>query len=346
MRGSIGPFVRPLSARLMQALPDWAFHEVSALLGRTHRAGQACPNSNPATVMSAITGRWAYTAGLPTVVDMRYDNDVNGMRRDIRSQSLNFVRAHFTNPRRAAALGLAAAIGTGALLLTGGPHSAAATPTTAKAAAVTHAVSDRAASTTTARAHDRVAAKPVTAAKTTAKPATAAKTAKTAKEARKAAAAAKTKAMLRTAPVAGLDRTQMKNAALIVRAGQDLGISQRGQIVAVATAMQESNLYNRASHVVPESLKYDHQGLGADYDSVGLFQQRYTTGWGTVKSIMNPTQSATKFYKALRQVDGWQNMPITVAAQTVQGSAFPDAYAKHQGNAAAVVKAVNQAAKR
>jgi hypothetical protein len=142
-------------------------------------------------------------------------------------------------------------------------------------------------------------------------------------------------------PVAGLDRTQMHNAAMIVKAGQDLGISQRGQIIAVATAMQESNLYNRASHVVPESLKYAHQGTGADYDSVGLFQQRYTTGWGTVKTIMNPAQSATSFYKALQRVDGWQNMPVTVAAQTVQGSAFPDAYAKHQDNATQVVHSLN-----
>ena len=152
--------------------------------------------------------------------------------------------------------------------------------------------------------------------------------------------------MLAITPVAGLDHTQMHNAALIVKAGQDLGISERGQIVAVSTAMQESNLYNRASHVVPESLKYDHQGTGSDYDSVGLFQQRYTTGWGTVKTIMNPSQSATSFYKALKQVHGWQNMPITVAAQTVQGSAFPDAYAKHTGNATQVVHAVNNTANK
>jgi hypothetical protein len=146
-------------------------------------------------------------------------------------------------------------------------------------------------------------------------------------------------------PVAGLDQTQMDNAVTIVKAGQQLGIPERGQIVAVATAMQESRLYNLASYVVPESLKYPHQGTGADYDSVGLFQQRYTTGWGTVKSIMNPSESAKKFYRALQNVAGWQNMPVTVAAQTVQGSAFPDAYAQHQGNATAVVRAINAAQK-
>jgi hypothetical protein len=261
---------------------------------------------------------------------MRHDNDVNATRRGIRAQATNLVRANLDTPRRAAALGLVAAVGTTALLLAGGPHTPTATAATTDtaatgtaAAAVTHTLNQRGADPAITRGHDRAitSTKPVST---------------------KAPAPAKTQAMLNTAPVAGLDATQMRNAALIVKAGQDLGISERGQIVAVSTAMQESNLYNRASHVVPESLNYDHQGTGADYDSVGLFQQRYTTGWGTVKSIMNPSQSATKFYQALQHVDGWQNMPITVAAQTVQGSAFPDAYAKHTSNATKVVHAINK----
>ena len=284
---------------------------------------------------------------------MRHDNDVNAVT-TIRAKAANFVRANLVNPRRVAALGLVAAVGTGALVLNASQHSDADTPATATAAAVTQAVSGRADSTTTTRSHDRAATAPAPAKKaTSAKPAEHAAAAKPAKATKptkptrslRAIAAERTQAILSTKPVAGLNRTQMKNAALIVKAGQDLGISQRGQIVAVATAMQESNLYNRASHVVPESLKYDHQGTGSDYDSVGLFQQRYTTGWGTVKSIMNPSQSATKFYKALNKVHGWQKMPITVAAQTVRGSAFPDAYAKHTGKATKVVHAVNAAAK-
>jgi hypothetical protein len=259
---------------------------------------------------------------------MRYDNDVTNARRNA-TRLANFVRTSLTDPRRSAALGLAAAVGTGALMLTGAPaataHSAAAVPAS-KAAMVTQAAS---------RNLDRgkITIKPAAKTATAGKAATAGK-----------GAAARTNAMLHTSPVAGLDKTQMKNAALIVKAGRDLGISERGQIVAMSTAMQESNLYNRASHVVPESLKYDHQGTGSDYDSVGLFQQRYTTGWGTVKSIMNPEQSATKFYQRLLQVDGWQNMPVTVAAQTVQGSAFPDAYAKHQAAATQVVHAINKTA--
>ena len=306
------------------------------------------------------------------MVAMRYDNDVTNAARRTATNVIKVLRTSLAHPRRSAALGLAAAVGTGALMVAAGPHPATADAALQpQAAAVTTAVSARAGHATADRGLDRLAganttgqpathpaAKPAAAQPATAQPATAqpaagqpatgknAKNAKaaSAKAATARAAAKRTNAMLHTTPVAGLDQTQMRNAALIVKAGRDLGISERGQIVAVATAMQESNLYNRASHVVPESLTYDHQGTGSDFDSVGLFQQRYTTGWGTVKSIMNPEQSATKFYHALQHVHGWQNLPITVAAQTVQGSAFPDAYAKHQANATHVVHAINNTA--
>jgi hypothetical protein len=258
---------------------------------------------------------------------MRYDNDVHATVRDLRTKVTTFLRSTVASPRRSAALGLAAAVGTGGLLMAGaaGHTPAHAAPRT-DAAMITHtAAAGAAGAGKSAGGHGRAIVSTKPAASTSARSAT-------------------TGRMLHTTPVAGLDRTQMRNAALIVKAGRDMGMSERGQIVAMSTAMQESNLYNRASYVVPESLKYDHQGSGADYDSVGLFQQRYTTGWGTVKSIMNPEQSAGKFYQRLAQVDGWQNMPVTVAAQTVQGSAFPDAYAQHQANATQVVHAINNAA--
>jgi len=111
----------------------------------------------------------------------------------------------------------------------------------------------------------------------------------------------------------------------------------------VATAMQESTLYNRASTVYPESYDVPHEGDGSDYDSVGLFQQRSSTGWGAVKDLMKPDFATKQFLKALIQVPNWQDLPLTVAAQTVQGSAFPDHYAKHQANATAVVDAINGA---
>ena len=142
------------------------------------------------------------------------------------------------------------------------------------------------------------------------------------------------------APVAGLTQAQMNNAATIVKTGASMGIPQRGLIVAIATSMQESNLYNLANTGLPESLNYPNEGTGYDHDSVGLFQQRTSTGWGTVQELMTPSIAASKFFAALQQIYGWQNMSIAGAAQAVQVSAFPDAYAQHEAAATAVVQAL------
>ena len=142
------------------------------------------------------------------------------------------------------------------------------------------------------------------------------------------------------APVAGLSQEQMDNAKAIVDAGRQLGMPRRGLIIAVATAMQESQLLNLASEVLPESKNYPHQGTGWDHDSVGLFQQRTSAGWGPVANLMDPTYAATKFYQALAQVPGWDQMALTDAAQAVQVSGFPGHYAKHEGRATEVVGAL------
>jgi hypothetical protein len=137
-----------------------------------------------------------------------------------------------------------------------------------------------------------------------------------------------------------MDKAQMTNARTIVQTGQKLGISSRGLLIGLMTAMQESNLYNQASQAVPESFNYPHQGDSVDYDSCGLFQQRTSMGWGTVKQIMDPVYSSTKFFKSLLQVGGWQSMELTLAAQAVQGSAFPYAYAKHESTARKILNAL------
>ncbi|MEV0649550.1 hypothetical protein AB0I28_30265 [Phytomonospora sp. NPDC050363] len=142
-------------------------------------------------------------------------------------------------------------------------------------------------------------------------------------------------------PVAGLSAKQMKNAVTIVRVGQEMGLPKRAWIIAIMTAMQESRLYNLASYVVPESLEYPHQGTGADHDSVGLFQQRASGTWGSVEEIMTPKTSAEAFYRGLKGVDGWEDMALTYAAQAVQISAFPDAYAQHESLAREVVGAAS-----
>jgi hypothetical protein len=109
------------------------------------------------------------------------------------------------------------------------------------------------------------------------------------------------------------DGEQTGNAALIVAIGQARGVPAWGWIVAVATAMQESRLRN-----LP----------GGDRDSIGLFQQRPSQGWGTPTQLRSPAYQAGEFYDALLAVPGWQAMPLTQASDLVQRSAFPSAYAR------------------
>jgi hypothetical protein len=140
-------------------------------------------------------------------------------------------------------------------------------------------------------------------------------------------------------PVAGLVQLQMNNAATIVKVGQKLGLPRRAMIIGMATAMQESNLYNLASTAVPESFDYPNEGSGSDHDSVGIFQQRPSAGWGTVEDLMRPAYQAEKFFSKLMTLD-WENMALAEAAQAVQVSAFPDAYAKHESRATTIVDAL------
>jgi cell wall-associated NlpC family hydrolase len=123
----------------------------------------------------------------------------------------------------------------------------------------------------------------------------------------------------------GLTPDQAANAAVIVAAGQRLAVPVRGWVIAVATALQESDLVNSPS--------------ATDHDSLGLFQQRPSQGWGTAEQIMNPDYAATAFYEHLVRVPGWQSLPLTVAADAVQRSAFSGAYARHEARASAIVAA-------
>ena len=142
------------------------------------------------------------------------------------------------------------------------------------------------------------------------------------------------------ATVAGLDETQTKNAKKIVDTAKAMGMGERAQIIALSTAMQESNLHNLASTVIPESYDYSTEGEGSDHDSVGLFQQRQN--WGKTKDLMTPETSTRKFLEALKDVPGWEKLPVTVAAQKVQVSAYPDAYAKHEARATQIAQALNK----
>ncbi|WP_442792174.1 hypothetical protein [Micromonospora sp. NBC_01796] len=126
-----------------------------------------------------------------------------------------------------------------------------------------------------------------------------------------------------------LDKEQTDNAKAITETAKKLGMGERGAVIAVATSMQESKLENLG-----------HLGDMNDHDSLGLFQQRPSSGWGSPEQITDPTYASTAFLSNLKQVDGWQDMPLTDAAQKVQVSAFPDAYAQWENQAAHIVQDV------
>ncbi|MFI6784710.1 hypothetical protein [Micromonospora sp. NPDC050276] len=123
-----------------------------------------------------------------------------------------------------------------------------------------------------------------------------------------------------------LNDEQTANVKAIIAATKKAGLPERAAVISIATSLQESKLENLG-----------HLGDANDHDSLGLFQQRPSSGWGTPEQITDPQYSTTAFLKGLKQVDGWQDMPLTEAAQTVQVSAYPDAYAQWEQQAADLV---------
>ena len=122
-----------------------------------------------------------------------------------------------------------------------------------------------------------------------------------------------------------LDPEQAENAGLIAAIGVRRGLPARAVSIALATAYQESDIRNLAS---------------GDRDSLGLFQQRPSQGWGTARQVSDPVYATNAFYDALVEVEGYADMPITEAAQEVQRSAFPDAYADHEDDARILASAL------
>jgi hypothetical protein len=122
-----------------------------------------------------------------------------------------------------------------------------------------------------------------------------------------------------------LDPEQAGNAAIIAAVAVRRGLPGRAATIGIATAMQESKLVN-----LP----------GGDRDSIGLFQQRPSQGWGTPAQIRDPVYASNAFYDVLVKVEGYEDLPITRAAQTVQRSAFPSAYADHEPEARILASAL------
>jgi hypothetical protein len=118
---------------------------------------------------------------------------------------------------------------------------------------------------------------------------------------------------------------QAQNAATIAAVAAQLGMPDHAVTVALATALQESKLRNLPS---------------GDRDSLGLFQQRPSQGWGTPQQILDPVYAATAFYNRLNALSGWEQLPVTEAAQQVQHSAGPSAYAQWEPKARAAAAAL------
>ncbi len=121
-----------------------------------------------------------------------------------------------------------------------------------------------------------------------------------------------------------VDPEQTENARVIISVGKAKQVPPRGWLVAVATALQESGLRN---------LPF------GDHSSVGLFQ--LIAAHGSFEQRIDPVFSTTWFYTGLVKVPDWETLPVTVAAQSVQRSAFPDAYARWEAQAADIVTALS-----
>lgn len=138
-----------------------------------------------------------------------------------------------------------------------------------------------------------------------------------------------------------LDAKQVQFAAQIAAKGKEMGVSPDGIIIAFMTVAVETKFKNYASSVYPETINdprvYPSDAIGSDHDSVGLFQQRPQSGWGTPNQLLDPGYTAAAFFggpqgpnggspQGLLDHPGWETMPKGVAAQDVQVSAHPDRY--------------------
>ncbi|GAA2130009.1 hypothetical protein [Glycomyces algeriensis] len=143
-------------------------------------------------------------------------------------------------------------------------------------------------------------------------------------DARDALRPSKTGCYVGSASEVHLSAEQASNAATIAAVGMRDGMDEHAVAVAITTAMQESELIN---------VDYGHD------DSLGLFQQRPSMGWGSEEELMDPVYASFKFYEKLQRTDGWQDMRLAEAAQAVQISAYPELYEQWESDAEVIADA-------
>ena len=139
-----------------------------------------------------------------------------------------------------------------------------------------------------------------------------------------------------------LNHTQLERAATIIAVGNSENIPANGQVIALMASLTESTLRVLANPTaVPQSVNYPNDGDGSDHDSLGLFQMRPSTGWGSVANLMDPVWSSRAFYggpdgpnhgspAGLLDVPNWQTLSLGAAAQAVEVSQYPDRYANYE----------------
>jgi murein DD-endopeptidase MepM/ murein hydrolase activator NlpD len=150
-----------------------------------------------------------------------------------------------------------------------------------------------------------------------------------------------------------LNHRQLKHAATIITVGDRTnGVGRDGVVIALMAALTESTLEMLSNtSAYPESANHPHDGDGGDHDSLGLFQMRPSTGWGTVADLMDPYYQARAFYggptgpnqgspRGLLDIPGWQEMDKGAAAQAVEVSAYPDRYARFEPVAEKIIEAL------
>ena len=136
-----------------------------------------------------------------------------------------------------------------------------------------------------------------------------------------------------------LNKTQLERAAAIITGGSEIeGVTENGVIIALMAALTESTLRQLAnSSAYPESTDYPNDGDAADHDSLGLFQMRPQSGWGSVEELMDVDYQVRAFFggedgpnhpspRGLLDIPGWEDMDRGEAAQSVEVSAYPDRY--------------------
>lgn len=138
----------------------------------------------------------------------------------------------------------------------------------------------------------------------------------------------------------GVTGPQVVNARIIIAAAKSMGLPQRAGAIGIMTARQETTLRVLSNPAVPGSDAYPNEGSGTDHDSIGLFQQRPSMGWGTVDQLMDPGYASTRFFQALMRIPNWQNLPMWQAAQQVQASADGTLYQQWESLGTAVAGAL------